>query len=107
MYASSLGVLDCAMSFGELNPDDGLQMPKNWPAIYGEDYAKIRHRIARAAWSDQTKAPIALKLAQMVTIGIAKARAVEKQIPITNLNIMAVQMPLPELPRKRLPDVKR
>ena len=100
IYAGSIGVIDAVCAFGEIDPDedDNSPPPESWVQRYGPQAARIRYRIAKSAWLDQNKAPVALKIAAMVTTGIARARALSKIMPQVKVNLGVVNMPVPEFP---------
>lgn len=96
----SLMVVDASMAFAEIDPES-KKPPKKWVEDMGEQEALIRWRIARAGWMSAKDAPVGIKVASAVAVGIIKAKATEKAGP-KQLNIALVQLssPLPQFPEQ-------
>lgn len=88
LFRRATAVVDGAMRFAELDPEDGfaahkdedgkIHPPKEWIAEMGRKKAMVMMRTAMAAWMKTADAPAALKLATQVQIGIIRAKATEK-----------------------------
>lgn len=100
----SLSVVDASMRFAEIEPDT-KEPPQEWIDELGGNVEKARRRlrVARAAWMSTSEAPVGIKVASAVAVGIIKAKATEKAQPRT-LNIQVVQMtaPMPTFPEQDL-----
>lgn len=86
-------VVDSAMAWAEVEfntPDP----PEEWVRDFGEEAARQRLNVAKAAWMPQSQAPVGLKLATAVMVGIAKARGNQKSSLQQNLNVQIV-LPAP------------
>lgn len=95
LLAENLGIVRDAARFRELDPAKP-EIPADWRDELGEKAAIERYRMATAAWLPAKDAPVGLKMAQSVALGIIKARSVEKAAPRT-LNIAFVQLPAPQV----------
>lgn len=96
-----------AMKWRDIEPSS-VDAPTEWYQELKErlgdgpakDEAIKRFRVAKAAWMSSKDAPIGLKLATQVMVGIVKARATEDQAPRPlNVAVQIVQMPA-QLPSK-------
>lgn len=99
VYLEALEVVQGSMGMLEINPEDAKAIPECWKAMVlsGEmtqHEALKRTRAASYALMPGKDAPVGLKIAQDITTGIAKARAVEKGGP-RSLNILMVKMTAP------------
>ena len=61
---------------------------------YEYEEAKKMYAIAQAAWAPAKNAPIGMKYATQMGLGIIKARSVERAAP-TNLAVQIIQMTAP------------
>ena len=84
-------VVNGAVNFADLDPDNPEQIPEKWLEKWGEDECKKMLRIVRASWLPGSSAPVALKIAQSTLVGIMKAKAAEKGTR-TQLNIQMIAM---------------
>lgn len=102
LLVRSLNVVEGAMAFAEIEPTDS-DPPAEWIEQLGEEKARIKFRIARAAWMAAKDAPVGIKVASALAVGIIKAKATEKAGP-KQLNIAFVQMtaPLPQFVEQEL-----
>jgi hypothetical protein len=96
----SCRVVDAGMAWGEVEFNQP-EPPREWVEQYGEKAARDRLNIAKAAWMPQSQAPVGLKLAAQVLVGIAKARGL--RVAQTN-NQLNVQICLPPPTSKAHPD---
>jgi hypothetical protein len=94
LLAESLGVIRDAMRFRDIDPK--LEQ-KDDPAFWtmedelGPDDAKRAYRVAKYALATAADAPIGLKLATNIAVGIMKADAAEKgAAPILNVGRVIV-----------------
>jgi hypothetical protein len=84
LFKESMGVLQDAMRFRDFpqgQDDDARDMDENFLKLVdqqGLTEATKTWRIAMAAWSSASDAPIGLKLATNIAVGIMKANASEK-----------------------------
>jgi len=102
LWEESMVVARDTLRFREIDPSDP-NPPKSWIEEYGHDEAVRMFRVAQAAWLDNSKAPMGLRHAGLVAMGIAKARAVEKSAPKT-LNV-AVYMGEIDAPHPPMPEL--
>lgn len=93
LLEENLQIVGDAAKFRKIDPGQD-QLPVEWLLELGAEGARERMRVAQAAWLPVKDAPIALKMAQSVALGIIKARATEKAAPRT-LNVAFVQLPAP------------
>jgi len=98
IQAGALEVIEDSMWWRSLDPE-AESPPEEWIAELGRERARQRFRVAKANWMSAKEAPIGIRTATLVSMGITKARAMEKQVP-KSLNVAFVQMsaPLPEFP---------
>lgn len=98
----SLAVVDGSVSFADIEPG-ALEPPPEWIEQYGHEGAMRRLRVARASWMNAKEAPVGIKVAAQVAVGILRAKAQEKSGPKT-LNIAVVQMtaPLPQFEEREI-----
>lgn len=73
VHMTAVGILEATLDFHLVEPDQVIP-PEDWVEQYGEKVAIQRLRVARAGWMPAGKAPIALRIAPAVVVGIAKAR---------------------------------
>lgn len=78
LLKKSLGIVESALDFVELDPENNDEVPQEWIDELGEAEAVKRHRVARAGWLNAKEAPVAMKLAKDTAMGIVKARATDK-----------------------------
>lgn len=95
----SCRVVDAAMAWGEVTFDQALP-PREWVDKHGEREAQQRLQIAKATWMPASVAPVGLKLAVQLVVGIGKARGA--RIATTN-NQLNVQICLPAPTSKEHP----
>lgn len=94
-------VVDSALAWAEVDKAQ-YDPPPEWVAEMGEQQARQRLRVAQAAWLSQAEAPVGLKLANNVMIGIAKARG--QQSKLRTGNSLNVQICLPAPTSKEHPE---
>lgn len=95
----SLSVVGDALKFAHLS-EDAEGPPAEWVDEVGVEAAERRFRVAKAAQLPAAKAPMGIRLAANLAVGIIKARATEKTGDKT-MNIAVVQMPAPtEYPKQ-------
>jgi len=94
LYQEAIETLNSVACWSKINPEDG-EVPPEWIATLGREAAEIRFRIAKAAWLPTAKAPVGIRVAEHVVMGIAKARALQKQPPA--FDMVFVTMPSPQL----------
>lgn len=100
IFLDSAQVLEDALAARELDVDaDGP--PEEWIRDLGEKEAKRRFRMAQAGWLNAKEAPVVIKVAKELLVGISKAMAADNSGPKV-LNLQVVNMPqtanLPEFP---------
>ena len=98
----AMNIVDGSMAFSEIDPADE-QPPKEWIAEFGEEGARRRMRVARASWMNAKEAPVGIKVAAQVAVGIMRANAQKNTGPKV-LNIAVVQMtaPLPQFEEREI-----
>ena len=91
-------ILDGAMKFADIAIGE-KECPQEWVDAYGEEEAHKMFRLAQMAQMSAKDAPVGLKLAKELKVGMMAARAKEKHRPQT-LNVALVKMaaPVPEFP---------
>ena len=78
-------------------------IPQAWIDELGEEGAKRRMRMARAAWKPIKDSAVGFKIATQVFTGIVKARATEKGRPVElNIGVVQLSAPLPEFERRKV-----
>lgn len=94
LLSKSLQQIERALDWDSLNGDE-REPPPGW--------TPEQFRVARAAMMSAKDAPVGLKMAQNIAIGIVKARATEKAAP-RNLNIQIANMDfkLPDFPKLKV-----
>jgi len=75
-------------------PADTVAPPAEWIAELGEARAWERYRTAQYGLMNAKEAPVAMKVAHQVYVGIVKAKATEKGGPV-RLNVEKVYMTIP------------
>ena len=97
IYGKALTVVSDAIHFRDIEPN-ATEPPKEWDALEPEERVK-RLRMAKLAYMDKKHAPVGLDISLRVAIGIAKARAAEKEVVRPQLNVVAVigKIELPKL----------
>jgi hypothetical protein len=90
LYAKSLAVMRDVAYFGDINPAEQTQPPREWVREVGAEEAQRRLRICQAAWLPMKDAPSGLGLAKYVVGAFAKARSDAKRPP--TLNVQMIQM---------------
>ena len=92
------------LAFSEIDPGDVASEKAalaKWSAELGPDVAAKRLRLARGSWMPGKDAPVGLKHASVLAVGIIRARATERGAP-RSLNISIVQ--LTEQPMMKYPE---
>jgi hypothetical protein len=96
LLQQSLEVVQDAVKFSEID-EDAQAPPDAWVEELGMDRAMARLRMARAAWRNARDAPVGIKVAASVAVGIMKARATEKTAPkVLNVALVNWANPLPQ-----------
>lgn len=95
LYRSSCNVIMAVCDFAQLDPNDLDAVPAQWVDDYGPDAAIMRHRIARSGWLPPSKAPVAIRLAQSVTVGIMRVRSGKTPIDV-HQNVALIKLPAPQ-----------
>lgn len=93
----SLKVVSAALAFPDAIGEDGSLVeapPEEWVEQYGEDGARRRFVIARAAAMSGREAPVGLKLAQQMAVGSMAALERAKVGSVT-FNMQFVKMVAP------------
>ncbi len=91
LLEQSLSVVQASVSFSEIE-EASKAPPPEWIAELGEDRAWTRWRIAQASWRSAKDAPVGIKVAAQMAVGILKAKATEKAAPKT-LNVALLNWP--------------
>lgn len=89
VHQTAIGILEATLDFHLVEPDQ-VMPPEEWVEMYGEKAAIQRLRVAKAGWMPAGKAPVALRIAPAVVVGIAKARgqqAASRQVVEVNARI--------------------
>lgn len=98
ILGSAMEVLEGTLAFKDIDPQQDT-IPPEW-ADMDPDLATRRLRLARAAWLPVAEAPIGMKLAKDLAVGIIKARSMEKSTPRPlNVAIQIVTSP-PQFPSR-------
>ena len=90
LMVESMDVLANTMKFSEVDPDQE-EPPDEWVQQLGLVRAKRALTIAKSAYKSSKDAPIALRLAADVFLGLTKAEALEKS-GSKQLNVQVVQV---------------
>jgi hypothetical protein len=90
LFEASLQVSADMLAFCEIEPGE-KNVPQPWIEKYGLERAQKRLRVAQASWSSGKDAPVALKHAALLAVGIIRSRAAEKAAP-RQLNIVMVEL---------------
>lgn len=102
IFRKALEVVDGAISFVELDPENPLAIPQEWIDELGDDKAARKHNAATAALRSAKEAPMGLKIAENMASNIIRARASEKQAQV---NIGIEKVLIMEAPMKEFPEV--
>jgi hypothetical protein len=92
LLVSSLSIVRDALAFEEIDPNT-TEPPEHWVQELGPEGAEKRFRMAQAAWLNAKEAPVGLKLAKELGLGIIKARSTESAGARLNVAVQAVVMP--------------
>lgn len=99
VLGKSLEIVRDALCFVDIDMGSE-EMPVEWIDEVGPEAARRRQRAAQWAQLNAKEAPVGLKLAKEVLIGIVKARAVERAEPKRlNIQVTKIDFQLPEFPR--------
>lgn len=93
LLQESMKVVRDVLRFRDVDPTEE-EPPMSWRLEHGYDEAKKMQAIARAAWMPAKLAPVGLKYATQMGLGIIKARATERAAP-QNLAVQFIQMTVP------------
>lgn len=91
LFDQARAVIGDALHFRDLDPAL-TEPPPMWTAELGEEEAWKRFRMAKAAWENLKTAPVGLKLAKEVIVGISKAVASKTEGPRV-INLVKVELP--------------
>lgn len=89
LLRTSLTTVRDALMFQDI-PEDCPAPPAEWVAELGEAGAEKRLRLALAAWRNAKEAPVGLKMAKEVAMGIIKARSTEASAARMNVAVQIV-----------------
>ena len=79
----SMGILRDTMRFQDIEPDTEAP-PDEWVKEMGAKQAMRSFRVAKSGWESAKNAPVAIKCAQALAVGILKNRSLEKAAPVLN-----------------------
>lgn len=99
LLEQNLSIMESASAFGDIDPADA-EPPPEWVKQFGEEGARRRHRIARAAWLSSKDAPVGIANARALVVGMMKSKAMENAAP-KHFSVVTVQLTEPQL-RKAL-----
>lgn len=91
LLETAAGIAGAAMAFSEVTPNQ-QEPPPAWIEEYGEEGARQRLAVAKAAWMPPSIAPVAVTLSVRMYTGIMRGRGHKVRLTQNNLN---VQMILP------------
>lgn len=98
VLGKALTIVQDALHFADLDMGDS-KIPDAWVDEVGIDGAERRHRAATWSQLNAKEAPVGLKMAKEVLVGIVKARATEKAEPKRlNIAITKIDFQLPAFP---------
>lgn len=90
IHEEAATVIQDALAFAEINPED-KEPPHEWVKALGQEKAWRRFKTAQYALLTPKEAPIGVRIAKDIVLGLARVRAHEKLGPKT-LNMVVVQM---------------
>ena len=93
IFERAIGVIDAALSFVEVSPDQ-TEAPAAWIAELGQEAAAQKLKIAQMGYLPASLAPNAFKLAVQVKTGISRGRAWNLRLTQNNLNVK-IALPAP------------
>lgn len=96
----AMNIVEATLDFREVDPAVE-EPPPEWFEKYG-DQAIQRYRLARAGWMKPSEAPVGMKVAYNVLVGVVKARATEKAPPKLNIQLVQMQVNLPTFPEQEV-----
>lgn len=102
IHRRALVCLDDVSRWTDVDPKQE-EPPAAWVDELGLEGAQRRLRVARAAWMSPKEAPVGIKVAQTVAVGISRARATEGGGAQT-LNVQTVVFVAPRYEVVELPD---
>lgn len=102
LLRKSMQAVEDAMDFREIDPSQ-KEPPQEWVDEHGLIEAQKRFRIAQAAWLGSKNAPVGLKMAQALTVGIIRAKATERAAPMT---LNAVQVVVSASEKREYPETE-
>lgn len=99
IFEQASRVTEDTLLFRDLDPAADAP-PEKWVSELGTDEAWKRFRVARSAWMSAKEAPVGIKVAKELVIGISKALGDSAQAPrIINMQKVTVHTgPAPEFP---------
>lgn len=81
VFEQSMGVLRDHLKFRDIDPYEKMEDSKVFQALveeHGQEEATKMYRLAEAGWRTAANAPVGIKNAMNIAIGIMKANATEK-----------------------------
>lgn len=90
IFEEAAKITEDVLAFRDLDPAL-TEPPPEWVAALGEDEALKRFRVARSAWMSAKEAPVGIKVAKELVVGISKALGESAQAPrILNMQKVTV-----------------
>lgn len=90
LFSDAAAILEPVLQFNQIDPKSEAP-PDEWTILYGERGALERWRVAKAAWLSPKEAPIGIKVAKDIAVGISKSIAAEKGGPkVLNMQFVTV-----------------
>lgn len=80
------GVVNAMLAAVEIDPKQA-DPPPAWVEEFGEEGARLRLKVAQAAWFPAATTPAFFKLAIQVQVGLARGRQYRMKITQNNLNV--------------------
>lgn len=98
VLTKSMEVVQDALCFADIEMG-GKGLPDQWIDEVGPERAQQRLRVAQMAQMNAKEAPVGLRIAKEVMVGVIKARATEKGAPpALNLHVTKIDFQLPQFP---------
>lgn len=106
VFSKSLGVVEDMLEFRSIDPGRTMEEDpifQGWAKEFGDEEARAKYRVASAAWAPAKEAPMAIKEASAMAVGIIKARAVEKGgSRVLNVGKVYMAGEIPTLPEREV-----
>lgn len=94
IFQASSQIVAATLAGAEIDPSQP-EPPASWVATYGPEGAKQRHKVAVHSWLPKSQAPMFMHMAQHITLGVARMRALRAgEISIRELNVK-IALPAP------------